>query len=60
LLTIQPNTDYRARISYDGTTFQVFIDGVEVININSSLPSDGPPGFKVKATTGTFGEILVY
>ncbi len=60
LLTILPNTDYRARISYDGTMFQVFIDGVEVISINSSLPSDGPPGFKVKATTGTFGEILVY
>lgn len=60
LSTIQPNTDYRARISFDGTVFQVFIDGVEVININGSLPTDGPPGFKVKATTGTFGEILVY
>ncbi|MCI0612141.1 hypothetical protein L0244_04045, partial [bacterium] len=60
LLAIQPNTDYRARISYDGTVFQVFIDGVEVININSILLFDGQPGFKVKATTGTFGEILVY
>jgi len=60
LSAIQPNTDYRARISFDGTVFQVFIDGVEVININGSLPTDGPPGFKVKATTGTFGEILVY
>jgi plastocyanin len=60
LLAIQPNTDYRARISYDGAVFQVFIDGVEVISINSIQPFDGPPGFKVKATTGTFGEILVY
>jgi plastocyanin len=60
LFAIQPNTDYRARISFDGTVFQVFIDGVEVININGNLPSDGAPGVKVKATTGTFGEILVY
>jgi uncharacterized membrane protein len=60
LSAIQPNTDYRARISFDGTVFQVFIDGVEMINITGSLPADGPPGFKVKATTGTFGEILVY
>jgi plastocyanin/uncharacterized membrane protein len=60
LLTILPNTNYRARIGYDGAVFQVFIDGVEVININGSLPTDGQPGFKVKATTGTFGEILVY
>lgn len=60
LSAIQPNTDYRARISFDGTIFQVFIDGVEVININGSVPTDGSPGFKVKATTGTFGEILVY
>lgn len=60
LLAIQPNTDYRARISFDGIVFQVFIDGVEIININGTLPADGEPGFKVKATTGTFGEILVY
>jgi plastocyanin len=60
LLSIQPNTDYRARISFDGTVFHVFIDGVEVINTNGTLPPDGSPGFKVKATTGTFGEILVY
>ncbi|MCI0417574.1 plastocyanin/azurin family copper-binding protein [bacterium] len=60
LQTILPNTDYCVRISYDGTAFQVFVDGVEVININGSVPSDGVPGFRVKATTGTFGEILVY
>jgi hypothetical protein len=60
LQDILPNTDYRVRISYNGTAFQVFIDGVEVINSNGPVPADGVPGFRILRTTGTFGEILVY
>jgi plastocyanin len=60
--TILPNTDYRVRVTYDQTsdTFQVFIDSVMVLQINAVAPPDGSPGVRVKATTSTFGEILVF
>jgi plastocyanin len=60
--TILPNTDYRARITYDQTSnsFQVFIDGVMLFQINAVSPGTGAPGVRVKATTSTFGEILVF
>lgn len=62
LQTILPNTDYRVRITYDQTsdTFQVFIDGVLLFQINAVAPPDGSPGVRVKATTSTFGEIIVF
>lgn len=60
--TILPNTDYRVRITMDQTTntFQVFIDGLFLFQINAFSPGTGAPGVRVKATTSTFGEILVF
>jgi plastocyanin len=60
--TILPNTDYRVRITYDQTsnTFQLFIDGAMVVQINAAAPGTGAPGVRVKATTSTFGEIIVF
>lgn len=60
--TILPNTDYRVRVTYDQATdtFQVSIDGVQLFQINAVAPPDGAPGVRVKATTSTFGEIIVF
>jgi hypothetical protein len=60
--TILPNTDYRARVTYDQTSnsFQVFIDGTMLFQINAASPAAGAPGVRVKTTTSTFGEILVF
>lgn len=60
--TILPNTDYRVRVVYDQTSdkFQVFIDSVKLFEINAVAPPDGAPGVRVKATTSTFGEIIVF
>jgi plastocyanin len=60
--TILPNTDYRTRVTYDQTSnsFQVFIDGTMLFQINAASPPPGAPGVRVKSTTSTFGEILVF
>lgn len=58
--TINPGTTYHAVLSYDGTSLNVSIDGVSIISVIATPPPPGSPGFKVKATTGTFGEILSY
>jgi plastocyanin len=57
---IQPNTNYRVKLKYDGTAYRLSIDGVEIIVLNAGAPQSGVPGFRVKATTSEFGEILVY
>ncbi len=58
--TINANQPYVARINYDGTTFTVLIDGVEIISMTpaATVPV-GTVGFKVKRTTGTFDSITV-
>ena len=61
LQTIQPNTDYDAEISFDGTNFQVTINGQLLITMpkfGGTSPS-GTVGFQVKATTGSFDFISV-
>ncbi len=60
-LTIDPNVDYKAEIQFDGTNFQVSIDGVLIITMPKAAGTTpfGTVGFSVKSTTGSFGEINV-
>lgn len=58
--TINANTTYHVILSFDGTNFHVSIDGVELITAPGLTPPNGSPGFKVKGTTGTFDNIIVY
>jgi hypothetical protein len=60
LQTINANQPYVARINYDGTTFTVLIDGVQIISMTpaATVPV-GTVGFKLKRTTGTFDYITV-
>lgn len=62
LVTILPNTVYRFRVNFDGSTFTVFLDGnpTPIITLSPAGPVPlGSVGFRVKNTTGTFGEITV-
>lgn len=56
---INPNTFYRARITFDGTQFQVFIDGNLLMSLNAVGPHNGTVGFEAKGTVASFGEIIV-
>ena len=60
-LPINVNQAYTARVTFDGTTFSVTIDGVPAFTLNKAAGSNptGTVGFRVKATTGTFGYIHV-
>lgn len=60
LAAINPNQTYVVRITFDGAQFVVSIDGSPLITMTPavSVPS-GTVGFRVKATTGTFGYVEV-
>lgn len=62
LQIIDPNTDYDAEISFDGTNFQVMINGQLLITMpkfGGTSPS-GTVGFQIKATTGSFDFVSVF
>jgi hypothetical protein len=59
--SIQPNTYYDVRITFDGNSFQVLIDGSPILSMpkaGGSLPN-GTVGFHAKGTTGYFQNISV-
>jgi len=60
--TIDPNTVYAARIVFDGTSFQVFIDDFQTplftLTPQGAVPV-GTVGFSVKNTTGSFDYVTV-
>jgi choice-of-anchor B domain-containing protein len=60
LLPINPNQFYNVQLNFDGTQFNVSIDGNVVITMNAagSVPT-GTVGYQVKNTTGSFGSINV-
>lgn len=57
---INPNTNYRVRINFDGTRFRVSINEQKVI----AMPSVGKPfgtvGFQVRSTMARFDQIAVF
>lgn len=58
--TIQPNTTYVARITYDGNIYRVSINGIEILTlVPAGQVTGGTVGLKVKRTTGTFQYISV-
>lgn len=58
-MPINSNQLYRARITFTGTQFDVTIDGVPVLTLSTAGAHNGTVAFQVKATTGTFGEVVV-
>ena len=57
--TIIPGTNYTARITFNGTTFEVFIDNVSVITMSAVGVPSGTFGFRVKGSTGLFNSIVI-
>jgi len=59
---IDPNTDYTVRISFDGTTFQVFVDDfvtpLFTLTPRANVPV-GTVGFQVKNSTASFDYVAV-
>ena len=60
LATILPNVNYNVEIRFDGTNFELRVDGnlLATIPAQASVPS-GTVGYAVRKTTGNFGYILV-
>jgi Bacterial Ig domain len=57
---IKVNTNYRLKLSFDGTNFKAHVDGALIITMPKGASPSGKVGFGVDNTTGTFPEIFVY
>jgi hypothetical protein len=58
--TIDPNTSYIVKVSFDGTIFTVYVDNSPLFTLTPAAPvPTGTVGFEVKNTTGSFGYITV-
>jgi hypothetical protein len=57
LATIAPNIFYDVRVAFDGTKFTLNVDGVDLVSMNGGATPSGTVGYRVKKTTGRFGNI---
>jgi hypothetical protein len=58
--TIDPNTSYIVKVSFDGTIFTVSVNGSQLFTlIPAATVPGGTIGFEAKGTTGSFGYITV-
>ena len=58
--TIDPNVNYHVLLSFDGTNFQLIVDGTVLFTVPAGATPSGNVGFKVKNTTGTFQSIIIF
>ncbi len=56
---MEPNIPFDAEVSFDGSNFEVIVNGVSVLNVPAEGLFTGKVGFQVKNTTGSFGQITV-
>jgi hypothetical protein len=56
---IDPGVSYAVAASFDGTNFQVLVNGSSIITMPAAATPFGTVGFKVKSTAGTFGFMQV-
>lgn len=59
---IQVGVSYHAKLHYDGTNLHLWVDGVSLILLPLATGGLAPGnfGFRVRNTTGTFQQIVVY
>ena len=50
---ISPATNYNLSISFNGTQFEVFLNGSSILTVPSSSPPFGNVGFRVKSISGS-------
>jgi hypothetical protein len=58
--SLSANTNYRVKLSFDGTNFKAYVNGTLIITMPPGAPPTGKVGFGADNTTGTFREIVVY
>lgn len=54
---IEPTIPYDVRIAFDGTAFQLVVDGATLATVNAGAAPFGTMGYRVKKTTGKFGNL---
>jgi hypothetical protein len=61
-LTLVANQTYHIKITFNGTSYQVFVDGNLIMTVAkiSGFSPNGTVAFQTKKVTGNFGSILVY
>lgn len=52
-MTIDPGIAYNLQVSYNGTNFQVFLNGAMILDEPAGAIPSGNAAFRVKSTTGT-------
>ncbi|HSE41983.1 MAG TPA: hypothetical protein VLH08_14560, partial [Acidobacteriota bacterium] len=57
--TINPGVNYKVRISFNGTTFEVFVDDVSLFTMPAVGTPSGTFGFRVKNSTGLFDNLVI-
>lgn len=60
-LAIVPNTSYHIKLGFDGANIFVEVDGVPKISVPAATPPpQGNLGFKIKNTTASIAEVVIY
>ena len=59
LVTLIPNISYNLKVTFDGATFTLFVDGNLLATLPAASPAPGTIGFQAKRTTARFGHVLV-
>lgn len=61
---IETGVNYHVSVQFDGTVFHVSVNGVSLFSVRADLIGGSLPagnfGFRVRNTTGTFDNIMVY
>jgi uncharacterized delta-60 repeat protein len=57
--TILPNTFYLVKLEFDGTNFNLSVDGTLITSMVAAVTPNGTIGFRVKNTTGDYAFIQV-
>jgi hypothetical protein len=57
--SLQTGVDYLVSVNFDGTSFNVSIDGNLLFSVAAGATPNGIVGFRVKTSTGAFREITV-
>lgn len=60
LQNLQTGVDYLVHVDFDGTSFNVSLDGNPLFSVPAGAIPNGLVGFRVKASTGAFREIAVF
>jgi Carboxypeptidase regulatory-like domain len=59
-LAINPGTNYRIKIRYNGAQFEVWVNDQSLMKMSAPVIPFGNAGFAVKKTSASFDNVLIY